>query len=75
MNTKDAKAVIGFFGDHTVFYTKNGKCFHVPNCPSVSRSSGNVTQMKRAIEWDLVPCLICQPEEHVLYKEKYMELR
>jgi len=75
MKTEEAQAVIGFFGDETVFYTKNGKCFHVPNCPSVRRSSGNVTSIERALEWDLLPCLICEPVENVLYKEKHMRLR
>jgi len=75
MNKKEAQAVKGFFGDETVFYTNKGRCFHVPNCPSVRKSSGNVTQMKRAIEWGLMPCCICEPEENFLYKEKYMRLR
>jgi len=75
MKTEEATKVIGFFGDDTVFYTRAGRCFHVVNCPLVRRSSGNVASIKQAIEWGLVPCCVCRPEENVLYKTKHMRLR
>jgi hypothetical protein len=64
----EAKAIVGFLGDETVFYTRKGTRFHVVNCPIVSSKSGNVTQTRRALEYGLKPCDVCRPLENVLYK-------